>query len=140
MNPAALKVNVKNLKPNAIVLIDTDSFQKSDLDKAQFTTDDPFQELGLGGVQVVAAPISTMVKDGLAEFGLDNKSALRCKNMFALGLVCWLFDVRWMKRCTCCRTSSPKAGYRTGQYQGADRRLQLRTQYPCFSLHLPHRK
>ena len=92
MNPAALKVNVKNLKPNAIVIIDTDSFQKSDLDKAQFTTDDPFQELGLGGVQVVAAPISTMVKDGLAEFGLDNKSALRCKNMFALGLVCWLFN------------------------------------------------
>ena len=62
------------------------------MDKAQFTTDDPFRELGLGGVQVVAAPISTMVKDGLAEFGLDNKSALRCKNMFALGLVCWLFE------------------------------------------------
>ena len=90
MNPAALKVNVKHLKPNAIVLIDTDSFKKSDLDKALFTTDDPFTELGLTGVQVVAAPISTMVKDGLVEFGLDNKSALRCKNMFALGLVCWL--------------------------------------------------
>ena len=57
-----------------------------------FTTDDPFTELGLTGVQVVAAPISTMVKDGLVEFGLDNKSALRCKNMFALGLVCWLFE------------------------------------------------
>ena len=83
MNPAALKVNVKHLKPNAIVLIDTDSFKKSDLDKALFTTDDPFTELGLTGVQVVAAPISTMVKDGLVEFGLDNKSALRCKNMFA---------------------------------------------------------
>ena len=92
MNPAALKVNVKNIKQNSIVIIDTDSFKKSDLDKALFTTDDPFKELGLGGVQVVAAPISTMVKDGLAEFGLDNKSALRCKNMFALGLVCWLFD------------------------------------------------
>ena len=92
MNPAALKVNVKHLKPNAIVLIDTDSFKKSDLDKALFTTDDPFTELGLTGVQVVAAPISTMVKDGLVEFGLDNKSALRCKNMFALGLVCWLFE------------------------------------------------
>lgn len=92
MNPAALKVNVKHIKPNAIVIIDTDSFKKSDLDKALFTTDDPFAELGLGGVQVVAAPISTMVKDGLAEFGLDNKSALRSKNMFALGLVCWLFD------------------------------------------------
>lgn len=92
MNPAALKVNVKNIKQNAIVIIDTDSFKKSDLEKALFTTDDPFAELGLGGVQVVAAPISTMVKDGLTEFGLDNKSALRSKNMFALGLVCWLFD------------------------------------------------
>ena len=92
MNPAALKVNVKHLKPNAIVLIDTDSFKKADLEKAQFTTDDPFQELGLTQVQVVAAPISTMVKDGLVDFGLDNKSALRCKNMFALGLVCWLFE------------------------------------------------
>ena len=92
MNPAALKVNVKHLKPNAIVLIDTDSFKKTDLEKAQFTTDDPFQELGLTQVQVVAAPISTMVKDGLVDFGLDNKSALRCKNMFALGLVRWLFE------------------------------------------------
>lgn len=92
MNPAALKVNVINLKPNAIVLIDTDSFLKADLDKAMFTTDDPFKELGLTGVQVVAAPISTMVKEGLVEFGLDNKSALRSKNMFALGLVCWLFE------------------------------------------------
>lgn len=92
MNPAALKVNVKNIKTNAIVVIDTDSFKKSDLDKALYTTDDPFKELGLNSVQVVAAPISTMVKDGLAEFGLDNKSALRSKNMFALGLVCWLFE------------------------------------------------
>ena len=92
MNPAALKVNVKHLAPNAIVLIDTDSFKKSDLDKALFTTDDPFTELGLTDVQVVAAPISAMVKEGLAGFGLDTKSALRCKNMFALGLVCWLFE------------------------------------------------
>lgn len=92
MNPAALKVNVKHLKPNAIILIDTDSFLKSDLEKAQFTTDDPFTELGLTTAQVIAAPISTMVKEGLKDFGLDNKSALRCKNMFALGLICWLFD------------------------------------------------
>ncbi len=92
MNPAALKVNVKTLKPNAIVIIDTDSFEKSDLDKAQFKTDDPFTELGLTTVQVVAASISTMVRDGLADFGLDNKAAIRCKNMFALGLVCWLFE------------------------------------------------
>ncbi|MDR1500765.1 MAG: 2-oxoacid:acceptor oxidoreductase subunit alpha [Tannerellaceae bacterium] len=92
MNPAALKVNVNYLKPHAIVIVDTDSFRKSDLEKALFVTDDPFAELGLTGVQVVAAPVSTMVKDSLAEYGLDNKSAVRCKNMFALGLVCWLFD------------------------------------------------
>ncbi|MDR0845420.1 MAG: 2-oxoacid:acceptor oxidoreductase subunit alpha [Tannerella sp.] len=92
MNPAALKVNVKNLKPDSIVIIDTDSFRQKDLEKAQFTTDDPFKELGLNSVQIVAAPISTMVRDGLTGFGLDNKAALRCKNMFTLGLVCWLFD------------------------------------------------
>ncbi|PNE24547.1 MFS transporter [Tannerella sp. oral taxon 808] len=93
MNPAALKVNVKNLRKGSIVIIDTDAFTKRDLDKAEFKTDDPIEELGLTDyVQVVPAPISTMVRDGLAEFGLDNKSALRCKNMFTLGLVCWLFD------------------------------------------------
>ena len=93
MNPAALKVNVKNLRKGSIVIIDTDAFTKRDLDKAEFKTDDPIEELGLTEkVQLVAAPISTMVRDGLAEYGLDNKSAVRCKNMFTLGLVCWLFD------------------------------------------------
>jgi len=93
MNPAALKVNVKNLRKGSIVIIDTDSFAKRDLEKAEFKTDDPIEELGLTEkVQLVAAPISTMVRDGLAEYGLDNKSAVRCKNMFTLGLVCWLFD------------------------------------------------
>lgn len=92
MNPAALKVNVKNLRPGSIVIINSDSFTTRDLEKAEFKTEDPMEELGLTNVQVVSAPISTMVRDGLAEFGLDNKSALRCKNMFTLGLVCWLFD------------------------------------------------
>ena len=92
MNPAALKVNAKFLKPDSIIIIDTDSFQQKDLEKALFKTDDPFKELALSHLQTVAAPVSTMVRDGLAEFGLDNKSALRCKNMFTLGLVCWLFE------------------------------------------------
>jgi 2-oxoglutarate ferredoxin oxidoreductase subunit alpha len=92
MNPAALKVNAKNLKPNSVIIIDTDSFGKKDLEKAEFKTDNPVEELGLKTQQIIEAPISTMVRDGLAEFGLDNKSALRCKNMFTLGLVCWLFD------------------------------------------------
>lgn len=92
MNPAALKVNANFLKSDSVVIIDTDSFEKRDLEKAQFTTDDPFAELGLKSVQVVAVPITTLTKDSLEGFELDMKSRVRCKNMFALGLVCWLFN------------------------------------------------
>lgn len=92
MNPAALKVNIKMLKRDSLIIIDQDSFSANDLKKAEFATDEPFVELGLDTQQVIAAPITSMVKDGLAEFGLDNKSAVRCKNMFALGLICWLFE------------------------------------------------
>ena len=60
MNPAALKVNAKNIKKNAVVIFDTDSFLKSDLEKALFTTDDPFAELGLGGVQQMPVPMTSM--------------------------------------------------------------------------------
>ncbi len=91
MNPAALKVNAKNLKPDSIVIIDTDSFLENDLKKAQFTTDDPFRELGLNSVQIVPAPITTLCKSCLEGIA-DNKQALRSRNIFALGLVCWLFS------------------------------------------------
>lgn len=92
MNPAALKVNANQLKKNSIILIDTDSFQKRDLEKALFKTEEPFVELGLTTQQIVAIPISSLTKDSLATFDLDMKSKLRCKNMFALGVVCWLFN------------------------------------------------
>lgn len=91
MNPAALKTNTKYVKPNAVVIIDTDSFQKNDLEKAAFLTEDPFKELNMNSVQVVPVAITSLVKDSLADSGLDNKTILRCKNMFALGLICWLF-------------------------------------------------
>jgi len=90
MNPAALKVNAQFLRPDSIVIIDTDSFQAADLERALFTTDDPFKELGLSSVQVVPASITQMCKDALE--GADNKQALRSRNIFALGLVCWLFN------------------------------------------------
>lgn len=92
MNPAALKVNVKNIKKNAVVIFDTDSFLKSDLEKALFTTNDPFAELGLGSVQQVPVPMTSMVKHAVEGTGLDAKAAMKSKNMFALGLICWLFD------------------------------------------------
>ncbi len=92
MNPAALKVNAKHLKSNSVILIDTDSFTKRDLEKAEFKTDTPFVELNLTTQQIVAVPILSLTKDSLADFDLDMKSKIRCKNMFALGLVCWLFN------------------------------------------------
>ncbi|MDP4278516.1 MAG: 2-oxoacid:acceptor oxidoreductase subunit alpha, partial [Bacteroidota bacterium] len=92
MNPAALKVNRNNIKPNAIVIADEDSFDKASLTKAGFVTDKPFEELKLTSIQLIMAPISSMVKASLAETGMDNKSILRSKNMFALGLLCWLFN------------------------------------------------
>lgn len=92
MNPAALKTNTKYVKPNAVVIIDTDSFQKNDLEKAAFLTEDPFKELNMNSAQIVPVAITSLVKDSLADSGLDNKTILRCKNMFALGLICWLFD------------------------------------------------
>ena len=91
MNAAALKTQYKFAKPTACIIIDTDCFQKSDLEKAAFTTDNPIEEMGIKN-DVIAAPISQMVKDCLADTGMDNKSMLKCRNMFALGLVCWLFN------------------------------------------------
>ena len=91
MNPAALKQNVKHLKKGGVVIVDIDSFKESDLKKAQFVTDDPYTELGLKA-QVVEVPVTSMTKAALAESGLDNKSVLKCRNIFALGLICWLFD------------------------------------------------
>lgn len=91
MNPAALKTQYKFAKKTACIIIDTDSFKKTDLDKAKFTTDNPIEELGIQQ-DVVAAPITQMVKDCLADTGMDNKAMLKCRNMFAVGLVCWLFN------------------------------------------------
>ena len=91
MNAAALKTQYKFAKSTACIIIDTDCFQKSDLEKAAFKTDNPIEEMGIKN-DVIAAPISQMVKDCLVDSGMDNKSMLKCRNMFALGLVCWLFN------------------------------------------------
>ena len=91
MNAAALKTQYKFAKPTACIIIDTNCFEKSDLEKADFKTDNPIEEMGIKQ-DVIAAPISQMVKDCLADSGMDNKSMLKCRNMFAVGLVCWLFN------------------------------------------------
>ena len=92
MNAAALKTQYKFAKPGAAIIIDTDSFGPNDLKKAAFTTDDPLTEMNIDADRVIACPITQMVKDCLADSGMDVKAMLKCRNMFALGLVCWLFD------------------------------------------------
>lgn len=92
MNAAALKTQYKYSKPQATIIIDTDSFGPKDLNKAQFKTEDYLGEMGIDPDRVVQCPITQMVKDCLADSGMDNKSVLKCRNMFALGIVCWLFN------------------------------------------------
>src|SRR5574344_3171643 len=92
MNAAALKTQYRYAKAGATIIIDTDSFGPKDLEKAQFKTTDYLGEMGIDPDRVIGCPITQMVKDCLTDSGMDNKAMLKCRNMFALGLVCWLFD------------------------------------------------
>ena len=92
MNAAALKTQYRYAKPGATIIIDTDSFGPKDLEKAQFQTEDYLGEMNIDPDRVIQCPLTTMVKSCLADSGMDNKAMLKCRNMFALGLVCWLFD------------------------------------------------
>lgn len=92
MNPAALKTNLKFLKKDGIVICDSDTFREADLKKAEYATSDPIKELGIDPRRVMLVPMTTLLKHTLEGSGLDNRAMMKCKNMFALGLVCWLFD------------------------------------------------
>lgn len=96
MNAAALKVSAlnKHYHEHAIIIVDTDSLTDKDLEKAQYKTNNPFTELGIPeSVQIVPVALTTLTKEALKDSGLDNKSMLKSRNMFALGLICWLFDL-----------------------------------------------
>ena len=92
MNAAALKTQYRYAKPGATIIIDTDAFGPKDLEKAAFQTDDPLKEMGIDPDRVIACPLTSMVKDCLKDSGMDMKSISKCRNMFAVGLVCWLFN------------------------------------------------
>ena len=109
MNAAALKVGAlgskfnspgaqwneadSQFKRNAVIIIDTDSLTTKDLEKALYKTDNPFTELGLPeSVQIIPVALTQLTKESLKDMGLDNKTILKSRNMFALGLVCWLFS------------------------------------------------
>lgn len=94
MNAAALKTQLRYAKPQATVIIDTDAFGPADLAKAKITSDDYLAELGVDPDRVVACPITRMVKElnNAQEEPLPVKTVLKSRNMFALGIVCWLFN------------------------------------------------
>ena len=92
MNPAALKANRKWLKKDATVIIDGDTMTEDNIKKAGFATLNPIEELGLEGYNVVIPDITSMTRAALADMGLDNKSVVKCKNMFALGICFYIYN------------------------------------------------
>ncbi len=92
MNPAAIKANAKFMNPGGTIIFDSDAFTEKNLKKAGFKTEDPFAECNLKDFYKISVPITSLTREGLKDYGLDNKSILRSKNMFALGLVCWMFN------------------------------------------------
>ncbi len=92
MNPAALKTNLRYLKRDGVVVCDVDSFTPANLKKAEYATDDPVKELGIDPKRIMLVPMTTLLKNTLADSGLDQKAIMKSKNMLALGVICWLFD------------------------------------------------
>lgn len=91
MNPAALKVNVDQLKPGGLVIADEGEFSTRNLAKAGYEAN-PLDDDTLARWQVMRLNISQLTLDAVKPFGLGNKEALRCKNMWTLGLALWMFD------------------------------------------------
>jgi len=92
MNAAALKTQIQYASPSATIILNIDSFREDDLRKAEFQTNNYLKELGINPDHVVACPITSMVKACLKGENVDPKTVLKCRNMFALGIVCWLFN------------------------------------------------
>jgi 2-oxoglutarate ferredoxin oxidoreductase subunit alpha len=91
MNPAALKMNIADLKKNGILIVNLDNFEENDLRKAQITSN-PLEDHSLDGYRVFAVNLAKLTRAALTELGLDAKSMDRCKNFFALGMCYWLYN------------------------------------------------
>src|SRR5580700_1689623 len=91
MNPAALRTNVKDLKPNGILIVNSDAFTDADLRKADLETS-PLEDHTLDAYRVFPVELERLTRAALQELGLDAKSMDRCKNFFALGMCYWLYN------------------------------------------------
>ena len=92
MNPAALKANAKWCKREAMILVDADAFDDKSMERAGFKTGNPFGELGVEDRVIIAAPITTLTQESLKDSGMDQKAILKCKNMFTLGMACYIYS------------------------------------------------
>src|SRR6202171_4501958 len=101
MNPAALKMNVADLKANGILIVNSDAFTENDLRKAQVTSN-PLEDHSLDKFRLFSVELERLTRRSLEHLGLDAKSMDRCKNFFALGMCYWLYNrsmdstVRWI--------------------------------------------
>ena len=91
MNPAALKANAKWLKRTGMVLLDSDTFDEDGLKRAALG-DDPIAELHIEDRVIIAAPITSLTAESLKDSGLDRKTVAKCKNMFTLGMACYIYS------------------------------------------------
>jgi 2-oxoglutarate/2-oxoacid ferredoxin oxidoreductase subunit alpha len=102
MNPAALKVNIADLKANGILIVNSDSFKDADLKKARMTAN-PLEDHSLDKFRVFPVELQRLTRSSLQHLGLDAKTMDRCKNFFALGMCYWLYNrsteptVRWIE-------------------------------------------
>src|SRR5579864_545293 len=102
MNPAALKMNLKDLKPNGILIVNSDSFAEADLRKAKDATN-PLEDHSLDGYRLFPVALEKLTQAALQDLGMDAKSMNRCKNFFALGMAYWLYNrsldstYRWLE-------------------------------------------
>lgn len=96
MNPASLKANLRWIKKDAIIIVDIDAFTEKNLDKAGWESN-PLEDNTLTGHLVIQAPLSNLTRESVKDLDLDNKSALKSKNMFALGIIFYLFNRDYTK-------------------------------------------
>jgi len=102
MNPAALKMNLPDLKKNGILIVNMDDFKDVDLRKAQMTSN-PLEDHSLDGYRLFPVELTRLTRAALKDLGLDAKSSDRCKNFFALGMCYWLYNrsmeptLRWLE-------------------------------------------
>ena len=103
MNPAALKANIKDLVPGGMLIVNVDAFDKRNLEKVGYSTN-PLEDSSLDGYQVYKIPMTTMTIESVKEAGVNKKEAERSKNMFALGVISWMYDrplestVGWLEK------------------------------------------